>query len=80
MRGRPKPLAPVKPALQTPLSVLAMAELAARAAVPAGVCSVVTGDSRAIGGELTRNPMVRKLSFTGSTETGRTLAAQCVPT
>ena len=70
----------VKPALQTPLSALAMAELAARAGVPAGVCSVVTGDSRAIGGELTSNPIVRKLSFTGSTETGRTLAAQCVPT
>src|ERR1700688_1603232 len=70
----------VKPALQTPLSALAMAELAARAGVPAGVCSVVTGDARAIGGELTRNPIVRKFSFTGSTETGRTLAAQCVPT
>jgi succinate-semialdehyde dehydrogenase/glutarate-semialdehyde dehydrogenase len=70
----------VKPALQTPLSALAMAELAARAGVPAGVCSVVTGDSRAIGGELTGNPTVRKLSFTGSTDTGRTLAAQCAPT
>jgi succinate-semialdehyde dehydrogenase/glutarate-semialdehyde dehydrogenase len=70
----------VKPALQTPLSALAMAELAARAGVPAGVCSVVTGDSRAIGGELTSHPMVRKLSFTGSTETGRILAAQCAPT
>jgi succinate-semialdehyde dehydrogenase / glutarate-semialdehyde dehydrogenase len=70
----------VKPALQTPLSALAMAELAARAGVPAGVCSVVTGDSRAIGGELTSNPKVRKLSFTGSTETGRILAAQCAPT
>jgi succinate-semialdehyde dehydrogenase / glutarate-semialdehyde dehydrogenase len=70
----------VKPALQTPLSALAMAELAARAGVPDGVCSVVTGDSRAIGGELTSNPVVRKLSFTGSTETGRILAAQCAPT
>ena len=70
----------VKPALQTPLSALAMAELAARAGVPAGVCSVVTGDSRAIGGELTSHPLVRKLSFTGSTETGRILAAQCAPT
>src|SRR6202050_206335 len=69
----------VKPALQTPLSALAMAELAARAGVPAGVCSVVTGDSRAIGGELTSHPMVRKLSFTGSTETGRILAAPCAP-
>ena len=70
----------IKPALQTPLSALAMAELAARAGVPAGVCSVVTGDSRAIGGELTSHPSVRKLSFTGSTETGRVLAAQCAPT
>jgi succinate-semialdehyde dehydrogenase/glutarate-semialdehyde dehydrogenase len=70
----------VKPALQTPLSALAMAELAARAGVPAGVCNVVTGDARAIGGELTSNPIVRKLSFTGSTDTGRTLAAQCAPT
>jgi succinate-semialdehyde dehydrogenase/glutarate-semialdehyde dehydrogenase len=70
----------VKPALQTPLSALAMAELAARAGVPPGVCSVVTGDARAIGGELTSNPIVRKLSFTGSTETGRALAAQCAPT
>jgi succinate-semialdehyde dehydrogenase/glutarate-semialdehyde dehydrogenase len=70
----------VKPALQTPLSALAMAELAARAGVPAGVCSVVSGDSRAIGAELTGNPSVRKLSFTGSTATGRMLAAQCAPT
>jgi succinate-semialdehyde dehydrogenase/glutarate-semialdehyde dehydrogenase len=70
----------VKPASQTPLSALAMAELAARAGVPAGVCSVVTGDSRAIGAELTSSPIVRKLSFTGSTETGRVLAAQCAPT
>jgi succinate-semialdehyde dehydrogenase / glutarate-semialdehyde dehydrogenase len=70
----------VKPASQTPLSALAMAELAARAGVPAGVCSVVTGDSRAIGAELTSSPIVRKLSFTGSTETGRILAAQCAPT
>ena len=45
-----------------------------------GACSVVTGDARAIGGELTSNPIVRKLSFTGSTETGRMLAAQCAPT
>jgi succinate-semialdehyde dehydrogenase/glutarate-semialdehyde dehydrogenase len=57
-----------------------MAELAARAGVPAGVCNVVTGDARAIGGELTSNPIVRKLSFTGSTQVGRTLAAQCAPT
>ncbi|HWW21355.1 MAG TPA: NAD-dependent succinate-semialdehyde dehydrogenase [Steroidobacteraceae bacterium] len=70
----------VKPALQTPLSALAMAELAARAGVPAGVFSVVTGSSRAIGAELTGNPIVRKLSFTGSTEVGRLLTAQCAPT
>jgi succinate-semialdehyde dehydrogenase/glutarate-semialdehyde dehydrogenase len=70
----------VKPAMQTPLSALAMAELAARAGVPAGVLSVVTGDSRAIGGELTSNVRVRKLTFTGSTQVGRMLAAQCAPT
>jgi succinate-semialdehyde dehydrogenase/glutarate-semialdehyde dehydrogenase len=70
----------VKPALQTPLSALAMAELAARAGVPAGVFSVVTGDERAIGAELTGNPIVRKFSFTGSTEVGRLLASQCAPT
>jgi succinate-semialdehyde dehydrogenase/glutarate-semialdehyde dehydrogenase len=70
----------VKPAIQTPLSALAMAELAARAGVPAGVFSVVTGNARTIGGELTGNPIVRKLTFTGSTEIGRTLAAQCAPT
>jgi succinate-semialdehyde dehydrogenase/glutarate-semialdehyde dehydrogenase len=70
----------VKPASQTPLSALALAELAARAGVPAGVFSVLTGDSRAIGGELTRHPDVRKLTFTGSTEVGRLLAAQCAPT
>jgi succinate-semialdehyde dehydrogenase/glutarate-semialdehyde dehydrogenase len=69
----------VKPAMQTPLSALAMAELAARAGVPAGVLSVVTGDSRAIGGELTANTRVRKLTFTGSTQVGRMLAAQCAP-
>jgi succinate-semialdehyde dehydrogenase / glutarate-semialdehyde dehydrogenase len=70
----------VKPAPQTPLSALAMAELAARAGVPGGVFSVVTGDERAIGAELTGNSIVRKFSFTGSTEVGRVLAAQCAPT
>jgi len=70
----------LKPAPQTPLSALAMAELAGRAGVPAGVFSVVTGDERAIGAELTGNPIVRKFSFTGSTEVGRLLAAQCAPT
>ena len=70
----------VKPAMQTPLSALAMAELAARAGVPAGVLSVVTGDARAIGGELSANKLVRKMTFTGSTQVGRLLAAQCAPT
>jgi succinate-semialdehyde dehydrogenase / glutarate-semialdehyde dehydrogenase len=70
----------VKPAMQTPLSALAMAELAARAGVPAGVLNVVTGDARAIGGELSSNPRVRKMTFTGSTQVGRLLAAQCAPT
>jgi succinate-semialdehyde dehydrogenase/glutarate-semialdehyde dehydrogenase len=70
----------VKPAIQTPLSALAMAELAARAGVPAAVFSVITGDARKIGAELTGNPLVRKFSFTGSTDTGRLLAAQCAPT
>jgi succinate-semialdehyde dehydrogenase/glutarate-semialdehyde dehydrogenase len=70
----------VKPAMQTPLSALAMAELAARAGVPAGVLSVVTGDARSIGGELSSNKLVRKMTFTGSTQVGRLLAAQCAPT
>ncbi|MEJ8815843.1 NAD-dependent succinate-semialdehyde dehydrogenase [Variovorax ureilyticus] len=70
----------VKPASQTPLSALALAELAARAGVPAGVFSVITGSAGEIGGALTSSPLVRKLSFTGSTEVGRTLAAQCAPT
>jgi succinate-semialdehyde dehydrogenase/glutarate-semialdehyde dehydrogenase len=59
---------------------LALAELAHRAGVPPGVFSVVTGDPVAIGAELTANPDVRKLSFTGSTEIGRLLMAQCAPT
>ncbi len=70
----------VKPASQTPLSALAMGELAQRAGLPPGVLCVVCGDSRTVGGELTSNPIVRKLTFTGSTETGRLLAAQCAPT
>ncbi len=70
----------VKPAGQTPLSALAMAELAARAGVPAGVLNVITGDAREIGAELTSNPLVRKLTFTGSTEVGRVLMAQSAPT
>ncbi|KKI72226.1 succinate-semialdehyde dehydrogenase [Burkholderia pseudomallei] len=67
----------VKPAEATPFSALAMAVLAERAGVPAGVFSVVTGEPKAIGGELTSNPIVRKLSFTGSTPVGRLLMAQC---
>jgi succinate-semialdehyde dehydrogenase/glutarate-semialdehyde dehydrogenase len=69
-----------KPAPQTPYSALALAELALRAGVPAGVFSVVTGDATAIGGELTANPLVRKLSFTGSTAVGKLLMAQCAGT
>jgi len=69
----------LKPAEQTPLSALALAVLAERAGVPKGVFNVVTGDARAIGGELTSSPVVRKLSFTGSTEVGRLLMAQCAP-
>ncbi len=70
----------LKPALQTPLTALALAELALRAGVPAGVFNVVTGASRPIGGVLTSHPAVRKLSFTGSTEVGKLLMAQCAPT
>jgi len=69
-----------KPASQTPLSALAMAELALRAGVPAGVLNVLTGTASAIGGELTSNPTVRKLTFTGSTEIGKQLMAQCAGT
>jgi len=69
----------VKPAEQTPLTALALARLGEEAGLPAGVLQVVTGDPRAIGEELCQNPTVRKLSFTGSTETGRTLMAQCAP-
>src|SRR5690625_3773266 len=67
----------VKPASQTPYSALALAVLAEEAGVPAGVFSVLTGSASAIGGEMTSNPIVRKLSFTGSTEVGRMLMAQC---
>jgi succinate-semialdehyde dehydrogenase / glutarate-semialdehyde dehydrogenase len=69
----------VKPAESTPFSALALALLAERAGVPAGVFSVITGSSRAIGGEMTGNPIVRKLTFTGSTEVGRLLMAQSAP-
>ncbi|MBB4858662.1 succinate-semialdehyde dehydrogenase/glutarate-semialdehyde dehydrogenase [Novosphingobium chloroacetimidivorans] len=66
----------IKPAEQTPLTALALVELAHRAGVPAGVLNVVTGRSRVIGAELTGNPLVRKITFTGSTEVGRILIAQ----
>ena len=70
----------LKPAGATPLSALALAELACRAGIPAGVFNVVTGDSGPIGETLTCSPVVRKLSFTGSTEIGRQLMAQSAPT
>jgi succinate-semialdehyde dehydrogenase/glutarate-semialdehyde dehydrogenase len=69
-----------KPASATPFSALALAELAERAGVPKGVFSVVTGASAAIGGEMTSNPVVRKVTFTGSTETGKLLIAQAAKT
>jgi succinate-semialdehyde dehydrogenase/glutarate-semialdehyde dehydrogenase len=67
----------LKPAPQTPFSALALAELAARAGIPPGVFNVVTGSAVEIGGEFTSNPVVRKLTFTGSTNIGRLLMAQC---
>lgn len=70
----------VKPAAQTPLSALALAELADRAGFPRGVFNVITGPAAEIGGELTRNPLVRKLSFTGSTPVGKLLMAACATT
>jgi succinate-semialdehyde dehydrogenase/glutarate-semialdehyde dehydrogenase len=70
----------LKPASATPFSALALAELGERAGIPKGVFSVVTGGARAIGGELTGNPLVRKLSFTGSTEIGKVLLQQCAAT
>ena len=70
----------VKPASQTPFSALAFAELAERAGVPKGLLSVLTGSASQIGGEMTRNPLVRKLTFTGSTEVGRTLMRQSADT
>jgi succinate-semialdehyde dehydrogenase / glutarate-semialdehyde dehydrogenase len=70
----------LKPAEQTPLSALAIAELADRAGLPRGVLNILTGDAPAIGGELTSNPKIRKLSFTGSTEVGKLLTKQCSST
>ena len=69
-----------RPASATPYSALALGELATRAGIPPGVFNVITGPSRATGGELTANPIVRKLSFTGSTEVGKLLLEQCAGT
>ncbi|MGH8663253.1 MAG: NADP-dependent succinate-semialdehyde dehydrogenase [Burkholderiales bacterium] len=70
----------IKPASQTPFSALALCELAERAGIPKGVLSVITGTSGPIGKELTENPLVRKFTFTGSTEIGKQLMAQCAGT
>src|SRR6185369_7951300 len=70
----------LKPASQTPFSALALAELAERAGVPRGVLNVITGSASEIGGEMTSNPIVKKLSFTGSTEVGKLLMEQCART
>jgi succinate-semialdehyde dehydrogenase / glutarate-semialdehyde dehydrogenase len=70
----------LKPASQTPFSALALCELGERAGVPKGVFSCVTGSAKEIGGEMTSNPIVRKLTFTGSTETGKILMEQCAGT
>lgn len=70
----------VKPASATPLSALALAELGERAGIPAGVFSVITGSASSIGDEMTANPLVRKLTFTGSTDIGKKLMAQCAGT
>jgi len=69
-----------KPATQTPFSALALAELSSRAGIPKGVFNVLTGSAANIGGEMTSNPTVRKLTFTGSTEVGKKLMAQCAGT
>ena len=70
----------IKPASQTPYSALALCELAERAGIPKGVLSVVTGSASPIGKELTTNPLVRKFTFTGSTEIGKLLMQQCATT
>ncbi|WP_439100504.1 NAD-dependent succinate-semialdehyde dehydrogenase [Congregibacter sp.] len=70
----------IKPASETPLCALALAELAERAGIPAGVLNVIAGSARDIGGELTGNATVRKLTFTGSTPIGKVLEAQCADT
>jgi succinate-semialdehyde dehydrogenase/glutarate-semialdehyde dehydrogenase len=70
----------IRPASQTPFSALALGVLAERAGMPPGVCNVITGAAGETGGELTANPLVRKFTFTGSTEIGAKLLAQCAPT
>ncbi len=70
----------IKPAPDTPLSALALAEIASRAGIPAGIFNVVTGDAKAIGGEMTSNPIVRKVTFTGSTAVGKLLYRQSADT
>jgi len=70
----------IKPAAETPLSALALCELAERAGIPKGVINVITGKASAIGGELTSNPTIRMLTFTGSTEIGKLLMKQCADT
>jgi succinate-semialdehyde dehydrogenase/glutarate-semialdehyde dehydrogenase len=70
----------IRPASQTPFSALAIGVLAERAGLPPGVCNIVTGPSGEMGKEITSNPLVRKLSFTGSTEVGRVLLEQCAGT
>ena len=69
-----------KPATQTPYSAFALAELGARAGIPAGVLNILTGSSTEIGGEMTSNPIVRKVTFTGSTEVGKKLMVQSAST
>lgn len=70
----------LKPAMETPFSAIALAVLAERAEIPLGLFSVVTGDAREIGGVMTSSPIVRKLTFTGSTPVGALLYGQCAPT
>ncbi len=70
----------IKPAAETPYSALAMAELADRAGFPPGTINIITGDAKEIGAEITSNPIVRKLSFTGSTGVGKLLMRQCADT
>lgn len=70
----------IKPASETPFSALALAELGQQAGFPDGILNVVTGNARMIGEELTASPIVRKLTFTGSTEVGKTLMRQCADT